>query len=163
MADPLYVVHYVERIRDGLTQADPEGATIYHGNAAAYIKILLDLDDEIVRGLGQVPPQRKHLITFHDAFGHFADRYGWESSAFVRSYSSGVTPGDLVDGMRWIRQEGIKAVFAEPQFNSSVLNRVANDTGVEVGTIYSDSLDDVAPTYIDMMMFNLNSLIQHLR
>ena len=160
--NPLYAVYYVETIRDGLSEADPDGATIYHGNAAAYIKKLLEMDDAIARNLGQVPPLRRNLVTFHNAFGHFADRYGWKVSAFVLTDSGGVTPGDVVDVMETIKNEGIKAVFAEPQFNSVVLSQAAKDTGVTVGTIYSDSLDDVAPTYIDMMMFNLNSLLEHL-
>ena len=54
--DPLKVVHYVERIREGLSQVDPANAQAYQANADAYIQKLRDLDREIEQTLSQVPP-----------------------------------------------------------------------------------------------------------
>jgi ABC-type Zn uptake system ZnuABC Zn-binding protein ZnuA len=153
----------VERIRDGLVRVDPANGSVYTANAAAYILELQDLDREIAQTLNQVPPERRHLVTFHDAFGYFARRYGWEVSAFVPSDASRVTPVSVVEVMRSIESGGIPAVFAEPQFRADVLEQAARDTGVRVGTIYSDSLDETVPTYIEMMRFNANSLAEHLR
>jgi ABC-type Zn uptake system ZnuABC Zn-binding protein ZnuA len=161
--DPLQAIHYVERIRDGLGQADPAGAQSYQANATAYIQQLRQLDQEIASTLGQVPPARRHLVTFHDAFGYFARRYGWQVSAFVASDASEVTPQKVVTVMERIRGQGIPAVFAEPQFRPDVMEQAAKDTGVRVGTIYSDTLDSKVPTYVEMMRFNARSLAQHLR
>jgi zinc/manganese transport system substrate-binding protein/manganese/iron transport system substrate-binding protein len=161
--DPTLTINYVERIRDGLVRVDPANRAVYTANAAAYILELRDLDREIAQTLNQVPPERRHLVTFHDAFGYFARRYGWEVSAFVPSDASRVTPVSVVEVMRSIESGGIPAVFAEPQFRADVLEQAARDTGVRVGTIYSDSLDDTVPTYIEMMRFNANSLAEHLR
>jgi ABC-type Zn uptake system ZnuABC Zn-binding protein ZnuA len=161
--DPTLTINYVERIRDGLVRVDPANRAVYTANAAAYILELQDLDREIAQTLNQVPPERRHLVTFHDAFGYFARRYGWEVSAFVPSDASRVTPVSVVEVMRSIESGGIPAVFAEPQFRADVLEQAARDTGVRVGTIYSDSLDETVPTYIEMMRFNANSLAEHLR
>jgi len=160
---PLYTVYYVERIRDGLIQADQSNAQVYQDNAAAYIQKLYELDREIAEALSTVPPQRRHLVTFHDAFGHFAERYGWKSSAFVLGDAADVTPGTVVAVMERIKEEGIPAVFTEPQFSADVIGQVARDAGIGVGTIYSDSLDANVPTYIDMMRFNTRSLLENLR
>ena len=122
-----------------------------------------ELDQEISQTLRDVPPERRHLVTFHDAFGHFAVRYGWRVSAFVPGDASEVTPGTIVAVMERIGGEGIPAVFAEPQFSPKVMEQVARDTGVGVGAIYSDALDDNVPTYLDMMRFNARSLVEHLR
>lgn len=161
--NPLYAVYYVERIRDGLIRADPAGSQLYGGNAASYIQRLRELDQEIAGTLEAVPSQRRHLVTFHDAFGYFAERYGWRVSALVPGDASDITPGDVVHVMERIGQQAVPAVFAEPQFSPAVMRQVSKDTGVGVGTIYSDILNASASTYIDMMRFNSRSLVEHLR
>ena len=161
--DPVKAVHYVEQIRDGLIAADPENAPAYEANATSYTRSLQDLDVDIASKLEEVLSERRHLITFHDAFGHFARRYGWEVSAFVPNEAGDVTPGALTGVIELIRGSDIPAVFAEPQFNSEVLEQVANDTGATIGTIYSDTVDSTVPTYIDMMRFNATSLVENLR
>jgi ABC-type Zn uptake system ZnuABC Zn-binding protein ZnuA len=159
----LFTIHYVERIRNSLIHADPANAEVYNRNAAEYIQQLRELDREIAQTLNQVPPERRHLVTFHDAFGHFARRYGWRVSAFVPSGAGEVTPEKVVIVMKVMKAEGIPAVFAEPQFRQDVLEQAARDTGIRVGTIYSDTLDDMVPTYIEMMRFNAKGLAEHLR
>ena len=72
--DPNNVIHYVENIRDGLSQADPEGASVYSANAAAYIKQLKSLDVWITDQVNQIPPGKRQLVTNHEAFGYFAAR-----------------------------------------------------------------------------------------
>jgi ABC-type Zn uptake system ZnuABC Zn-binding protein ZnuA len=160
--DPLKVVHYVERIRDGLAQVDPANAQVYQANADAYIQKLRELDREIEQTLSRVPSERRHLVTFHDAFGYFAQRYGWKVSAFVAHDAGDVTPGAVARVLESIKTEGIPAVFAEPQFNEDVMNEAAQDAGVVVAPIYSDALSDEVPTYIEMMRFNAKSLAEHL-
>ena len=161
--NPLYAVYYVERIRDALVSADPGNTQAYEANASAYIRALRDLDKHIAETLRSVPPSKRHLVTFHDAFGYFAKHYGWEVSAFVVSDATEVTPGAVVEVIEQIKTEGIPAIFAEPQFNHEFVEQAAKDAGVSIGIIYSDALDGQAPTYIDMMRFNANSLAQHLR
>jgi ABC-type Zn uptake system ZnuABC Zn-binding protein ZnuA len=91
--DPILAIHYVERIRNGLVEADPDNAQVYTANAEAYIQELRELDREIAQTLEAVPPEHRHLVTFHDAFGYFRRRYGWQVSAFVPSDASDITPG----------------------------------------------------------------------
>ena len=160
--NPQYAIHYVERIRDGLSQADPANASLYRSNAEAYIQRLRDLDREIMETLNTVPPERRHLVTFHDAFGYFARRYGWRLSAFVAHDASDITPQAVADIMQRVEEERITAIFTEPQFSAGVLSQLARDVSVEVGTIYSDALDATTPTYIEMMRFNARSLAEHL-
>ncbi len=161
--DPTQAIHYVERIRNGLVQADPANAQVYSSNADRYIQELRELDQEIAQTLSQVPPEHRHLVTFHDAFGYFARRYGWKFSAFVPGDASDVTPGAVTQVMERVRAEGIPAVFAEPQFSADVLEQAARDTGVRVGIIYSDTIDDKVLSYIEMMRFNSQSLVENLR
>ena len=161
--NPLYVIHYVERIRDGLIQADGANADAYRANAERFVQELRLLDQEISAILEAVPPKRRHLVTYHDAFGHFGARYGWKVSALVSSDAGDVTPAAVVAMMDQVRDQGLPAVFAEPQFRSQVMEQAAQDTGVQVGTIYSDAPDGNVTTYVEMMRFNAKSLVEHLR
>jgi zinc transport system substrate-binding protein len=159
--DPTLAIHYVERIRDGLVEADPANAQAYSSNAETYIQELRDLDQEIAQTLSQVPPEHRHLVSFHDAFGYFGRRYGWEVSFFEPSDASDVTPGAVKAIVSQIQSEGIPAIFAEPQFAPDVLKQAAKDTGIKVGIIHSLP-DSTAPTYIDMMRSNARSLVENL-
>jgi ABC-type Zn uptake system ZnuABC Zn-binding protein ZnuA len=161
--NPVNTVHYVRRIQNALETVDPANAESYRGRADAYVQQLLDLDQEISQILEEVPPSRRHLVTYHDAFGHFGARYGWRTSALVSNDAGDVTPGVLTALTEEVRKEGIAAVFTEPQFRSDVLTLLAQDSGVEIGTIYSDVLDGNAATYVDMMRLNAENLAELLR
>ena len=161
--NPLFVVEYVESIRDALVEADPEGGVDYKSNAARYIRQLYGLDREIASMLANVPEQRRHLVTFHDAFGHFTRRYGWQNSAFTAGDATEVTPGTMVALMELIKSQGITAVFAEPQLRPGAIRSLSQDGELKVGTIYSDGLDDRVDTYLKMMRFNASSLVEYLR
>ena len=161
--DPLLAIHYVERIRDGLASADPVYAPVYQANADAYVAELRQLDLEIAQTLAGVPAQHRRLVTMHDAFGHFAARYRWETSALALSDASQVSPADVAAVIERVRGDGIPAVFVEPQFGRAVMEEVARQAGVRVGTLYSDALDDKVTTYVGMMRFNAKSLAEHLK
>ena len=159
--DPTLAIHYVERIIEGLAKTDPKNAQQYTKNGKAYVEQLRQLDREIAETLAQIPPSRRHLITFHDAYGYFARHYEWEVSSFVPSDASDVTPGDIVSIIEHINPERTPAVFAEPQLNSDVLRQASQDAGVEVGIIRS-LVDDQTLTYVDMMRDNARSLVENL-
>ena len=161
--NPLYVIHYVERVQDALIQVDPGQTDTFERNTADYVRKLRDLDLEISNALNSVPQDRRHLVTFHDAFGHFTQRYGWESSALAPHDGSGVTPGKLVSVLEEIKERGLPVVFVEPQFRSGVMDQAAKDAGIKVGVFYSDTLDSTVPTYVDMMKFNVDNLVTNLR
>ena len=161
--NPVFAVRYVESIRDGLIAADPTNADDYQVNFTEYKDRLTKLDFDIASTLNTVDPTRRHLITFHDAFGHLAKRYGWQVTSLVGSDASQVSPSPVVEILEKVREQGLTAVFAEPQFNSDLLKKAAEEAGVEIGPIYSDVQDGEVANYIDMMLFNAKSLARLLR
>ena len=161
--NPVFTVQYAEGIRDGLIAADPDNAADYRSNFQEYKDRLTELDFDIANTLDTIQTDRRHLITFHDAFSHFAERYGWQVTSLVGSDASQVSPGPMVEILDRVREQGIPAVFAEPQFSSGLLEKAAEEAGVEVGPIYSDVQDGDVASYIDMMLFNAKSLARLLR
>jgi zinc/manganese transport system substrate-binding protein len=66
----------VANIRDGLVKADPAHATEYRARADDYLKQLAKLDQWVRLQINTLPPRRRTLVTSHDAFGYFGQRYG---------------------------------------------------------------------------------------
>ncbi len=91
--DPLSVKIYVENIREGLCKADPDGCDIYESNAEQYKAELDQLNDWITSQVNQIPPKDRLLVTNHESFGYYADRYGFEViGTIIPSVSTGAMP-----------------------------------------------------------------------
>jgi ABC-type Zn uptake system ZnuABC Zn-binding protein ZnuA len=165
--DPILVQTYVERIRDALTRVDSAGGDEYAVRAKAYQAKLAELDAWIRAEVEAVPPARRKLVTFHDAFQYFARRYGFSVKGFVVA-SPGKEPSakSLADLARRIKQEGIPAVFAEADFNPKLLQVLARDAGVKVVTnLYDESLTSGPPagTYLALMRHNVTTIVRALK
>ncbi len=168
--DPNNVVKYVENIRDGLSTADPEGAAVYTANAAAYIVKLKDLDRWIADRVKEVPEANRLLVTNHDNFGYFADRYGFKIIGTVLpSVSTGSEPSaqQLAELIDHIKAAGAKAIFLERGSNPQLAEQVAKETGSQVVTdLYGDSLGEAngpASTYVDMLKFDTQAIVDALK
>lgn len=167
--DPNLVVTYVENIRDGLIQFDPEGEAVYRSNAEAYIAELKNLDAWIVEQVAQVPQARRLLVTNHEALGYFAERYGFTiAGTVIESFSSGASPsaGQMADLIAQIQSSGAPAIFLDASDNESLARQIAAETGVDVVTdLHLESLTDGAPaaTYIEMMKHNVTLIVNALK
>jgi ABC-type Zn uptake system ZnuABC Zn-binding protein ZnuA len=168
--DPTQVIQYVEQIRAGLSEVDPAGKEDYTANAAAYTARLKDLDAWIRTQVDQIPAERRLLVTNHESFGYFADRYGFKIiGTVIPSVSTGASPSAqqlaaLVDA---IRRSNARAIFLETGSNPQLANQVAQETNVKVVTdLYTHSITAAggpAPTYIDMMRANVNAIVGALK
>jgi ABC-type Zn uptake system ZnuABC Zn-binding protein ZnuA len=168
--DPNYVVTYVENIRDGLSQADPDGAPVYARNAEAYIAQLKELDRWIADQVQQVPPGRRLLVTNHESFGYFADRYGFQVvGTILPSISTDASPSaqQLAQLVDRIKETGAPAIFLETGTNPQLAQQIAEETGIKVvAGLYDHSTteaDGPAPTYVDMMRYNTRAIVDALK
>ena len=160
--DPHFAVHYVNQIANGLVATDPVNAQEYLDNAAEYISQLEALDAYISAKIAEIPSSRRVLVTFHDAYGYFGSRYGFEVQAFVGSHGGDVAPDDIVAVLDLVGDRNLPAVFSEPQFSADALAQVAHDAGISVGIIRS-TLDVDYATYLEMMRANADALAANLR
>ncbi len=161
--DVTYAMRYVERIRDGLARVDPEGAPAYEANAAHYLDELAALDAEIEEGVLAIPAERRKLVTFHDSFPYFGRRYGFEIVAVVvQAPGREPSAADIAVLGKELKAEGIPTVYSEPQINARILELAAEDAGIEVRELYSDSFSGDVDTYVEMMRFNLRQLREGL-
>ncbi len=168
--DPNNVVFYVENIRDGLIQADPQGKQFYMDNAIAYIAKLKALDAWIVERVAQIPPEHRLLVTNHESLGYFATRYGFTVvGSIIPSVSSESVPtaSQLAELIDKIRISGSRAIFMETGTNTDLAEQILAETDVIlVSNLYTASVSDVhgpAPTYIEMMKYNVNLIVDALK
>ena len=167
--DPNNVIVYVENIREGLTHFDPDGAAIYQSNADAYVSQLEALDTWINEHVSQIPPERRLLVTNHEALGYFADRYSFTViGAVLPSVSSdaSTSAGQMAELIEQIKSSGTPAIFLDEVENPALAQQIADETGVKiVADLHLESLTDGPPaaTYIDMMKHNVTQIVNALR
>lgn len=156
---------YVEKIRDVLAEADPEGAEVYRANAEEYLAELEDLDAYVVEKAAGIPEDRRQLVTFHDAFPYFAEAYGFELVDVILQNPEAEPSGrEAAELVQEIEDQGVPAVFTEPQFNQGLAETIAQEAGVEVYELYSDALvdDPNADSYETMMRTNIDRVAEGL-
>ena len=159
-----FAMKYVEAIRDAFIEAGPSGESVYAVNAEVYLAELEALDREIEAQIGSIPEQRRKLVTFHDAFPYLASRYGLETvGVVVKSPGREPSARGLGELLEQIHASGVTTVYVEPQLNARILELLAADAGVQVRTLYSDALDEVANSYVEMMRYNTQQLVEGLR
>jgi zinc/manganese transport system substrate-binding protein/manganese/iron transport system substrate-binding protein len=156
---------YVQTIRDALVQVDPANRGDYESSTAAYLTELDALDAYVRDQVALIPEARRKLITSHDAFVYLAKSTGLEVVGFVaESPGQEPSPDDLRSIIEAAQDEDIPAVFTEPQVSteSQILDEIANDAGVEVCKLYSDSLDNKVKSYVELMRYDADELARCL-
>lgn len=135
----------------------------------AYVAELSSLDAEIEALLAGIPEERRVLVTNHDAFGYFADRYGFEVAGTVipsGSTSDGTGAADLADLAELIRDEGVRAIFTESVTSDGLARALASEVGEEVQVVelFTDSLGEGAEggTYVDVVRTNAQRIADAL-
>jgi zinc/manganese transport system substrate-binding protein len=158
---------YVTDIANALAAADPDDAESFRTQAKAYLERLETLDVEVREAVAKISPERRKVISTHDAFGYFAAEYGVQFIAPL-GVSTETEPSarDIARIIGQIKAQKIPAVFLENISDDRLIRRIAAETGAKVGgTLISDGLtgeNGPAPTYIDMVRHNIKALTSAL-
>lgn len=156
-------LRYVDNITSALSAADPAGKALYQANASKYKEQITALDAAIRKEISAIAPERRKVVTSHDAFGYFSRAYGIRFIAPV-GFNTEAEPSaaDLGRIIKQIRREKIPAVFLESISDPRMLERIRQESGAKIGgTLYSDSLskaDGPAASYLEMMRHNARTL-----
>ena len=154
----------VEVIRDALIRADPAATAEYTRRAEQYDQRLVQLDERLRQLYGSLPEDQRQLITTHDGYGYLAEEYELSVAGFVAPVP-GTEPGPQQRRRldQTIRDLNIPAVFIDRgPHPRAVLHEVAEQAGIQVCRLYSDTLDDAAPTYVQMMTANAEQITRCL-
>ncbi|MBU0512578.1 MAG: metal ABC transporter substrate-binding protein [Chloroflexi bacterium] len=166
--DPNNVMIWVQNIERAFSELDSANAGVYAVNAEKYTNELQTLDAWIREQVAKIPPANREIVTDHLIFGYFAKAYGFEQiGAIIPGYSTLAEPSaqELAALQDIIKALGVQAVFVGNTANSSLAERIADDTGIQLVFIYTGSLSDKggeAGTYIDYIRYNVGAVVDAL-
>lgn len=149
---PVQVKAQVDVIAETLSEKDPANAETYRTNAAGFKMKLDELHDEIQAEFENINTNK--LMVFHPAWGYFADEYGLKQIPIEQSGKE-PTAEELAELIDLARDENIKVIFVQSQFNQEIANSIAEEIGAVVVSIdplsedYINNLKNVATTIAD--------------
>ncbi len=158
---------YIKNIKDAFVQLAPEHRESFEKNYASYLLQLQELDQYIFNKIKTIPKDKRILITSHDAFQYYGRHYGIQLEAIMGvSTDAEVRTSDISRLNKIIQSSKVPAVFIESTINPKLLKQVASDNNVAIGgELFADSIGDKdsdAPTYIDMLKHNTDTIVRGL-
>jgi ABC-type Zn uptake system ZnuABC Zn-binding protein ZnuA len=162
--DPLSVADAVPAIIEAAIAAGAD--TSVRACGQDYIDELEALDGEIRATLAVIRDDARYLVTNHDAFGYFANRYDFEVVGTVipsLSTLAETNPADLADLAAVIEELDIPTVFSEEQTSARDAEALADAIpGLTVVALDTGSLRDGNDDYLSMMRRNVTAISEAL-
>jgi ABC-type Zn uptake system ZnuABC Zn-binding protein ZnuA len=168
--DPRNAMVMAANVERGLARVEPAGAGAFRANLAAYINELQALDAEVERQTASLASRK--VVTNHDAFGYYLDRYHLELvGSVIPSFDSSaeLSGRDVRDLVARIRATGAKAIFSETSLPPRAAETIGREAGVRVVTgedaLYGDSLGPPGSdgdTYLKMIRHNTRTIVGNL-
>ena len=163
-----HAMTYTTLIRDQLSTLEPHNQAVYHQNATHLLNRLTQLDQCIATAIATIPSQQRKLLTYHDSWPYFAQRYGMTILGAVQPANfSEPSPREVARIIDQLRREKVPAIFGSEVFPSKVLEKIAAETGVRYVTTLRDDVlpgtpGDVKHSYIGMMLENVTTMVEAL-
>ncbi len=167
--NPLNAKIMAANIEKAFAAGDAAGTATYQANLAAYDGKLDALDADIARQINSLLPADRKLVTNHDAFGYYVDRY---QLTFVGSIipsfdtSAELSGRDVDDLVSEIKKTGVKAIFSESSLPPNTAQTIGREAGVKVvageDALYGDTLGPEGSdgaTYLQMEEHNTKTIV----
>jgi zinc transport system substrate-binding protein len=152
---PTMVMRQARAVLYALQEADPDHRSDYERHYNLFMKELVGLDAELKNIFAG--KQGLRFMVFHPAWGYFAHAYGLIQ---VPVEVEGREPkaSQLVDLIDYAKKQGIKVIFAQPQFSPKSAKQIAKEIGGEV--VFADPL---APNWSENLRAVAKALTHALR
>lgn len=159
---------YIDNIKNALKKILPKHGLIIEQNYEAYRRKLENLDQEIFKSIQSIPEKQRILITSHDAFSYYGQRYGVRLEALIGiSTDAEIKTSDVKRVSQLIRENNIPAIFVESTINPKILKQIAQDNDISIGgELFADSVDSEgkpAGTYYGMLDHNTKTIVEALK
>ncbi|HSJ67447.1 MAG TPA: zinc ABC transporter substrate-binding protein [Anditalea sp.] len=171
--DPSIWKEVMRGLATELIKINPHWEDYLEDNLKEYEEQMDALDEELKRMIEDLPEDRRILVTAHDAFAYFGQAYGLEVKG-LQGLSTLSEPGlnDVTRLVQFITRNRIKAIFSEQSISPRGVKALVEGckrNGHDVvlaGPLYTDSLgepDGPAGTYLDMLKYNVELIVENLR
>ncbi|MEM8727887.1 MAG: zinc ABC transporter substrate-binding protein [Chlamydiota bacterium] len=169
-------------IVSALSEKDPAHATLYRERGENLRAKMLEKDRALFEKIQKIPPEKRYLVSSHDAFFYFARKYlakpqeeNWEERVTA---PEGLAPDgqmsvrDIREVSEFLCKHRIAVVFPETNINRDALKKIVlicREKGLRVRMattpLYGDTMGvkgTGADTYLDMIEHNVNTLTDQL-
>ena len=162
----------VGKVRDVLSEMDPDNTLQYWSNAQRYFAKLAELHEYVKAQVERVPSEQRVLVTAHDAFNYFGAAYGFEVLG-LQGISTATEAGiaDVQELATFIAERRIPAIFVEssvPTRSLEAVKAAVKSKGFDVkigGELFSDAMGNEGTpqgTYIGMVRHNVDTIVKAL-
>ena len=163
----------VETVVKGLSEFDSANKTHYEQRGVEVKRKMDALHEWALKRAAELPPEKRILITSHDAFNYFGRAYGFKVVG-LQGIST-VTESSLADMAKmveFIKKNNVKAVFVESSVPPNTIKRISEDAGVKIGgELFSDAMGTPGQmengydlgTYEGMIKHNLDTVVNALK
>ena len=166
--DPALWTYAVAAVRDAMSEAAPDFADNFAGNAETYIEELTKLAAYTAVTLETVPAETRVLITAHDAFNYFGRAYGFEVLG-IQGISTDSEAGvnRISTLVEMIVERKIGAVFVESSVSDRSIRALIEGAGAQGhslnigGELFSDAMGEPGSyegTYVGMIDHNATTI-----
>ncbi|ADU68291.1 metal ABC transporter substrate-binding protein [Pantoea sp. At-9b] len=161
-------VIYATNVMNALIKADPEDAAAIRQQGENYIQQLQKLDSWAKTSFAAVPQSKRKVLTSHDAFGYFGQRYGVEFLAPVGfSTEAEASASDVASIIKQLKAEHINTYFMENQTDPRLVKQIASATGAKPGgELYPEALSEAngpAASYEAAFKHNVNDMLKSMQ
>lgn len=152
-------------LADEFSAVDPANADAYKANAAAAEKKFSELKSWAQQQIATIPRDQRKLVTAHSAFGYFCKEYGFKSLPLLGlGREDEVSAQYIVEAIKLIRENKIRAVFPEDQANPKVLTQITQETGAKIGKeLVADGTSIHAHDFESMLKYNVGAIVEALK
>ncbi|MBV8680090.1 MAG: metal ABC transporter substrate-binding protein [Aquitalea sp.] len=166
--DPQRVQVYIRNITAGLIKADPQGKADYTRRAAEFSAKVKQQDEWAAQQFAAIPAAKRKMLTSHDAFGYFGERYGIKLLAIQGvSTEAEASAKGVAQLVKQVRQEKVNAIFMENMTDKRLLEQLTREAKVKIGgELYADALskpNGPASSYLKLFHHNVETILQSIR
>ncbi len=111
-----------ENIAAALCQTDPANRGYYTENRKKFASQLADVNENLQKKLA--PYAKRTILVYHPAFGYFTDAYALKQHP-LEINGREMTAVQLATVIKKAKEENIKLVFVQPQFNPRTAQELA--------------------------------------
>lgn len=130
-------------IRDKMIELDPEGEREYRANTEKLLGSLEEVRLKISEILA--PHKGETIYVFHPAYGYFCNEFGLKQKA-IEMEGRSPAPQDLAKWIKEAREEKVRRIFVQPEFNRATADAIAKEIGGKVvvhSTLGRDYLENI--------------------
>ncbi len=167
--DPENGIAMIKVISQELQKLQPVETQQYQENAKSLQEEITAIDNWISTQIATIPPEKRKLVTTHDALGYYVRAYGLKFEGAIGGFSTEESPtaAKISELVKEIKKTNVLTIFAESSVNPKLIETVAKEAQVKVSTreLFADGLGEKeteGATYQKMLIANTQTIVEGL-